>query len=668
MREICYVCLCIIIFYLFRVKDSYHLVPTWRKRSEPHFFLNGRFPIKDEKLPSPVVTDLESDGINEVVMVTADGRLSVLALPEHQKMDDGSLPHVVIKHNVELQLKRPENRIAQPVVLETGFITPYQSMMQIRKQIIIIVTNDWHVMCFDSDLTLLWEVALPLQVDLIDEAYSVKSLGVLITSHSVHKNSGGLVIIGGNFAHKTHHTKELPVENFDEQGNRTVEVKSIVEEQESLTHFSTFAVSAFNGTMRWHHLPGDFGEQKHEIKDHVTEHHWKLGLRKNRKHAGEAHWRLYSKEFSNYLPHLWANNQHTRLTLGRFAKDLKSNTGEGEEEENVNAKTSHALSAHHIVGYAYGGERPHTESEHATNPNAVVIRGPHGIEVLSLLSGQPLAHLQFPETNDIHFDVDGDGECENLVWDLGKGHTVCYLDIWRVVPVKEKLDQIFLCTTQRMIWQHSWAMEEDIFNKVPPVLVKSLAKKRGLFRHLLGHHLTYDEGYDLLSFGAVGRISSHDLSGNVHWQIQTPAKWSELSIKLRRKSVENVPAETEEEFKESFSPGFILLPLDVADRKNVAAVVGWQSLALVDLVDGSLLAQHSIPSPPTQSLAYGDFDNDGTNDVILICKKGLIGFTTKKQTNYQYSILYACAVLLSILFVTWLLTQPTDFSNEDKSR
>ena len=54
----------------------------------------------------------------------------------------------------------------------------------------------------------------------------------------------------------------------------------------------------------------------------------------------------------------------------------------------------------------------------------------------------------------------------------------------------------------------------------------------------------------------------------------------------------------------------------------MAAVVGMNIVALVDLVDGTVLAEHSIPSMPTQPLAYGDFDNDGINDIILTCKKG----------------------------------------------
>ncbi|PVD21232.1 hypothetical protein C0Q70_19403 [Pomacea canaliculata] len=599
-------------------------------------------------------------------MVTIDGRLTVLALPEQQKLEDGSLPHVVVKKDIELKLVRTDGHRARPVVLETGFTTPYFSMMQIRKQVIVIVTDDWHVLCFDSDLHLNWETILP-KVDHMDKVLYVKSLGVLITSHSIQKTDEGLIIVGGSFMHKTHQTKELPTQHIREDGNVTEEIKIVSEEVETLTHFSTFALSASSGTIRWHHLPGDFGEQTHNTKDHASEHHWKLGLRKGRKHTGESSWKHYSKQMNQYMPFLWVNNQYTKFTLGRFNKDLKTFPGDGiigVSDYDDHIKGSPALSAKHIVGYAYGGHRPHSELEHVANPNAIVIRGPHGIEVLSLLSGQPITRLEVTETKDILMDIDGDGEMEQLVWDLGHGHTVCYLDIWRTYPVKEKLEQLSLCISQRLIWQRSWALEEDIFKKIPPIIIKSLAKKSGVFRHLLGKHLISEDEYDIITFGAVGRISSFDLWGNIHWQTQTSCKWSDLSIKLRRKSVESVPEDLEKEFMLSFTPTIMLMPLHVAAGKDIAAVVGWNAVSLVDLADGTILAEHSIPSPPTGSLAYGDFDNDGINDIILTCKKGFIGFTLKKKVNYEYTIMYASAVLLAILFVTWVLTQPLDLPPE----
>lgn len=122
---------------------------------------------------------------------------------------------------------------------------------------------------------------------------------------------------------------------------------------------------------------------------------------------------------------MWVDNQHTKFTLGRFAKDKKvladsKNFDVSNVDKDEDTTQASALSARHIVGYHYGGQRPHSEFEHVANPNAVVIRGPHGIEVLSLLSGQPITRLELVDTRHIYLDVDGDGYMEQLVWDLGK--------------------------------------------------------------------------------------------------------------------------------------------------------------------------------------------------------------------------------------------------------
>ena len=57
-----------------------------------------------EQLPAPVITDLDSDGINEIVLVTNDLKLSVLVLPDAESRDeeDQTLPHVDVKHKVVL--------------------------------------------------------------------------------------------------------------------------------------------------------------------------------------------------------------------------------------------------------------------------------------------------------------------------------------------------------------------------------------------------------------------------------------------------------------------------------------------------------------------------------------------------------------------------------------
>jgi hypothetical protein len=48
-------------------------------------------------------------------------------------------------------------------------------------------------------------------------------------------------------------------------------LENSTKEDNSLTHFSSFAISAKDGSTRWHHLPGDFGEVDTSVK--VTFYH-----------------------------------------------------------------------------------------------------------------------------------------------------------------------------------------------------------------------------------------------------------------------------------------------------------------------------------------------------------------------------------------------------------
>ena len=53
-------------------------------------------------------------------------------------------------------------------------------------------------------------------------------------------------------------TKEPKVHVAWAQGSRSRREAQVEEVMDSYTHFSTFALSGTNGTIRWHHLPADF--------------------------------------------------------------------------------------------------------------------------------------------------------------------------------------------------------------------------------------------------------------------------------------------------------------------------------------------------------------------------------------------------------------------------
>ncbi|XP_050397278.1 uncharacterized protein LOC126815602 [Patella vulgata] len=650
VNHIFFVCLCGVIAYLFRASDSYNLKPVWRKRVETQHFANGRFPTEEDSLPVPIITDLEGDGVNEIVMITNDLKLSIMALPDNKSSTAQVLPHVQIKHRVKLPISSHHSKSSQPVVMTTGFTTPYLSMMQIRKQIIVIVTSDWQVLCYSSKLELLWKTkVMDVAQDL--KMYKIKAMGVLVTSHSLSKNDEGLVIVGGSFSHLLH---QKPVHSDGEHANHTTE-------SESLSHFSTFALSGLNGSVRWHHLPGDFGEEKQDIENNTEEHHWKLGLRRNRLHVGESPWTAYKNTILQFMPHSWSDYTDTSFTLARFQKD--SRKAEYFEESDKMKESQNVLSPEHIVGYAYGGQRPHNDHEHVVNPNAVVMHNHNGIEVLDLLTGRPITRFQVLQDKSIFMDIDNDDEAERITWGQFPDHTACYIEIWRQKPVYEKLEQIPVCTTKRLVWTRSWSLEEDFYKKLTPIIKKGVAKKRGIIRHLMGHHLSGDNDYDILSFTSLGRISALDFEGNYHWQSQTIASWADIATPVRRSK--DTGGEIAEQFHKSFHPSRVLMSVRVSGKEDAVAIVGWHGVSIVDLTEGYVLAEHSIPAPSTGLITTGDFNNDGLTDIIVTCKMGYIGFELNKETNHLYTLMYAAAVLLSILFTTWCLSSDNYKEDED---
>ena len=50
----------------------------------------------------------------------------------------------------------------RPVAMATGFLRPYQSMLQVRHQVVALLMSDWSVLCLDHQLKLLWK-APPLK-------------------------------------------------------------------------------------------------------------------------------------------------------------------------------------------------------------------------------------------------------------------------------------------------------------------------------------------------------------------------------------------------------------------------------------------------------------------------------------------------------------------------
>ncbi|CAI9728019.1 Hypothetical predicted protein [Octopus vulgaris] len=641
-NHISVIVLLFLIVYLFRADDIYNLQPMWRKRADTHLYANGKYPLENEALPSPIVTDLDSDGTNEIILLSNDMKLSILVLPDVDNRDeeDKILPHVIVKCKTMLSPK--SEQLGWPVAMTTGYLLPYKSMVQVRKQVIVVVTDHWQVLCFDENLQLLWTQQLRNMSGTAHSQFYMKSMSVLVLPFSVKKSDTGMIIVGGSYGHKVHKD-----EHTDK--NETLSEPKSSEQQDTLTHFSTFALNGLDGAIRWHHLPGDFSGKRSEAK---TGHHWKLALRKNGLHIGELGWDHYRTDLIQHLPHSWNNLRDTRFVAARMEKQLDDQSKDNTESQPHPIRS--ALESEHLAGYAHGGQRPHNPSDHIPEPNAVIIYNQFGIEVLNLVSGRPITRLSLPVEGATYVNFDGDFSIEAVSSGGAGGRNPCYIDVHRFYPEKESINQIAVCVTKRLFWSRSWSYEEDANRFLAPIVVKSVAKKSGILQHLMGHRLpTNKVAYDIVTVSSSGRVTSHSSDGAYQWQTQTSSSWFEEGRAALKDKVSNI--ERWEIYTKSFLPNYQSLSLQVYGTKDALVFAGWKRLTLLDLKEGTILASHSTPCHPTAPLVIGDFNNDGWKDIILTCKMGYIGFSIEKKASHLYTLMYATTVFLSIIVVTWLL-------------
>ncbi|CAE1331260.1 unnamed protein product [Acanthosepion pharaonis] len=369
-------------------------------------------------------------------------------------------------------------------------------------------------------------------------------------------------------------------------------------------------------------------------------------------HIGELPWVHYHSNIMKYLPHRWSNLRDTKFRAARIEKQLDDKPGEQGDSRPHPIRS--ALESDHLTGYAHGGQRPHNPHDHIPDPNAIVTHNQFGIEILNLMSGRPITKIILPIESATYVDFEGDTSIE-VVGSGGAGsRNPCYVDVHKIYPEKESINQIAVCVTKRLFWSRSWSYEEDANRFLAPLVVKSVAKKTGILQHLMGHRLpTGKTTYDIISVSSSGRVTSHSSEGVYQWQTQTTASWAEEGMKALKDKVSD-PGRWAIYMK-SFLPNYQALSLQVFGAKDALILAGWRKLVLLDLKEGTLLASHTLPCHPTAPLVVGDFNNDGWNDFILTCKLGYIGFSVEKMSSYLYTLMYAATVFLSIMVLTWLL-------------
>mmetsp|Transcript_14161 Transcript_14161/g.36136 ORF Transcript_14161/g.36136 Transcript_14161/m.36136 type:complete len:804 (-) Transcript_14161:73-2484(-) len=164
------------------------LRPRWRQPIDATLWENRRFPNPHESLPAPLITDIDGDGRLDFVYATRDAQLFVKDAPSclnakgttSSASSFSTLPELEAKHVASLRsaLVRLSTGRA-PVALASGYLRTDST-----RQHIVVLTEDWTVLCFDHRLRLVWESSLRPQLPLATVTATSPSTGSTLPSSS----------------------------------------------------------------------------------------------------------------------------------------------------------------------------------------------------------------------------------------------------------------------------------------------------------------------------------------------------------------------------------------------------------------------------------------------------------------------------------------------------
>ncbi|KAJ8451964.1 hypothetical protein Cgig2_007447 [Carnegiea gigantea] len=261
---------------------------------EAWFHLLDDYPIKYEadRLPPPLVTDLNGDGKKEVLVATHDAKIQVLE-PHARRVDEGFSEARVL---AEVTLLPDKVRVAsgrRPVAMATGVIDRTYNQGQPLKQVLVVVTSGWSVMCFDHNLKKLWEVNL--QEDFPHNAHH-REVAISVSNYTIKHGDTGLVIVGGRMEIQPH----IHLDPFEEL---TVAAKNAEEHRRSasetepaensaivdLRHFAFYAFAGKTGQLRWSRKNEKIEAPSMDAAILIPQHNYKLDVHAlNSRHPGEV--------------------------------------------------------------------------------------------------------------------------------------------------------------------------------------------------------------------------------------------------------------------------------------------------------------------------------------------------------------------------------------------
>uniref|UniRef100_A0A7N0UBT2 FG-GAP repeat-containing protein n=1 Tax=Kalanchoe fedtschenkoi TaxID=63787 RepID=A0A7N0UBT2_KALFE len=651
---------------------------------EAWYHLYDDYPIKyeAERLPPPLVSDLNGDGKREVLVATHDAKIQVLE-PHNLRVDEGFSEARVL---AEVSLLPEKVRVAtgrRAVAMATGVIDRTYKKGQPQKQVLVVVTSGWSVMCFDHNLKKLWETNL--QENFPHNAHH-REIAISVSNYTLKHGDSGLVIVGGRMEMQPH----IYLDPFEEIGMAASDAekhrRSASEKETSentgavdLRHFAFFAFSGRTGQVRWTRKNENVETQSTEASQLIPQHNYKLDAHAlNTRHPGEFECREFRESILGVMPHHWDRREDTTLKLAHFRrhkrKISKKTPGKTSSypyhkpEKNHPPGKDETKKISKLIGKAasYAGsskiKKPLPYVPTITNhtqlwwvPNVVVAHQKEGIEAVHLATGRTICKLHLTEGG-LHADINGDGVLDHVqvVGGNGAEQTVvsgsmevlrpCWAVATSGVPVREQLFNASICHHSHFnIFQHgdfsrAYGRAPDVtsLEVATPILIP----KDDGHKHRKGSH------GDVIFLTNRGEVTSYSPSTHDHeaiwqWQMLTGATWS------------NLPSPSGMMESGTVIPTLKAFSLRVYDKQEIILAAGDQE-AVVLSPGGSILTSVDLPAPPTHALLTEDFSNDGLTDLIVVTSNGVYGFVQTRQPGALFfSTLVGCLIIvMGVIFVT----------------
>ena len=361
-----------------------YVAQTWSYGLDRTRYRNRKYPAPHERLPPPLIIDVNGDGTNKMLIATRTPSLILMQAPN---ADDHSGQPVVIR---EVSLLGSTRTIGSrhPVSMTSGFLDPFVmrttsgggegggatgdggsggSSGGNRQQFIVVIFKSWQVLCFDHQLRLQWETSA-------SRIQSILSIGVLVhrevaamvSSISIVPGDRGAIIVGGSMGLRdgvddgTFEISGARVQedtdasdSFDHQSEILLQKTRDVyySKVERAERFMYFAFDGRTGAVRWKRDSGasDGGDgQEDSNEDDIEVASKNNGYRmtrndlrhvrptkRKRKEEEEVEvveeeveeektimdWRDFRSSVLKSLPHSWSERDDTSFNIAHYSRD-----------------------------------------------------------------------------------------------------------------------------------------------------------------------------------------------------------------------------------------------------------------------------------------------------------------------------------------------------------